>query len=97
MRPVPVPEELVWGGARRMVVVPPEGMEEWASPVEAVITEEDGLPCFYMLVRVEEEDFRSFERAPFFWLAIYGTRLSPFGLTRLHETHENILRGDEDA
>ena len=89
MRPVPIPDELVWPG-RRIVVAPPGGdmTHETIRAVEAVVDlgVDNTGPRFCIRVGLDEGDLAKLADNPHFWVTFHGEHLHPFGL---------VIEGDD--
>jgi hypothetical protein len=79
MRPIPIPAELVWPGAERKVIAPPDGdlANAEISPVETVVDLvriNDGVAQrFHILVQLDDGDLdRLVSFRDRFWLVFYG-------------------------
>lgn len=79
MRPIPIPDDHIWPGAVRRVVMPPGGdpTNEEISPVEAVvdIVTMMGEPTkrYHMLIQLEPGDVEKMAKfGNRFWVVMYG-------------------------
>lgn len=94
MRPIPIPDDDVWEGGRRVAVGPPT-MEDIDAlfTVDAVIDivklqhGEDLMeaPRYNMKIVLETGDLEALAKDPHFWLSIITTRLTPFNVGILPE------------
>lgn len=84
VRPIPIPDELVGPGVRRLVIAPPGGdlTNDKIRPVEALAAiVPEGL-CITMLVAMEGDDLDRLAemRSPAVWLSMYTNQLPPFAV-----------------
>lgn len=83
MIPVPIPDECVPPGCRRVVIGPPDGDPTGdIRAVESVvgIDESTGQIRMAMLVALEPGELERLQRTPAVWLTILGDHLHPFAL-----------------
>lgn len=81
MRPVPIADDLVWEGAHRIVVGPPNNdLESPIAPVEACVAGDELGPYFAMRILLEPGDRERLEADPHFWLIIRAPQLPAFAL-----------------
>jgi hypothetical protein len=81
MRPTPIPDAEVFEGGTRITVAGPDGdLTGDIRPVEAVVTVDDGRPCFSMRITLEDGDLERLSAHGVFWLTILGRQLQPFSL-----------------
>lgn len=88
MRPVPIPDEAIWAGARRIVVAPPDGdlTNPVIAPVEALADLAlDDTPCLSVRCVPEAGDIEALQAGGFVWLTFYGGLMPPFALTVLRD------------
>jgi hypothetical protein len=109
--PVPIPNELVWEGAQRRTIAPPnhDFTHPHISPVEALLDLDPttGSPRFSMLIELEDGDLERLGADKRFWLHILGQQLQPFALTLLDESEKvkalvqdllsKVEAGDEES
>jgi hypothetical protein len=83
VRPVPIPDDQVWDGAVRRVIVGPSGdpTDDDIRPVEALVYANGmGSLAFAMRIELEPGDLEQLARDPHFWLVQHGVALQPFAL-----------------
>lgn len=84
MRPVPIPDEMVWPGGRRIVVSPPGGdlLDDRIRAVEAVVDlgSFNDMPRFCLRIALDDGDLAKLADNPHFWLTVHGEHLHPFAL-----------------
>lgn len=87
MRPVPISDELVWEGARRMVVGPPDGdpTNDVIRSVEALVDADDLGPRFCILIDMEDGDLERLQNGERIWLIWHAQQLAPFSIA-IHPT-----------
>lgn len=88
MRPIPIPDDLVWQGARRTTLVRPDVSldDELINPVplEVVVDEDEIGQRMTMLIALEEGDLlKLMESGGKFLLMVYGDTMPVFALENL--------------
>jgi hypothetical protein len=81
MRPVPIPDDLIWEGARRVVFAPPDGDPTGEiRPVETLVDvgQSTGHPRICVRLVLEDGDLERLAEDPHVWLTWYGDHLHPF-------------------
>jgi hypothetical protein len=81
--PIPIPDDCVPPGCRRLVIGPADGDPTGdIRPVEAVvgIDEPTGEPRITVLVELEDGELDRLRRTPAIWLTFRANQLSPFAL-----------------
>lgn len=76
MRPVPIPGNLIWEGATRRIIGPPDGdfLNPHIVPVEALM-DEDGIAIRMVL---EDDDIEKLKTHPYFWMHLSVNQLPVF-------------------
>lgn len=83
MRPVPIADELIPEGCKRLVIAAPDGdlLNDEIRPIEAVVgLTEDRGPLFAMLLQLEEGDLERLQACGGLWLSMYTNQLPPFAV-----------------
>lgn len=82
MRVVPIPDARVWNGARRTVLLPPDGdmTNEQIAPVEVLADTDELGQRVCILVELEQGDVQKLTANGQFWLIMYGRQLPVFAL-----------------
>lgn len=84
MRPIPIPDELVGPGTKRLVIAPPDGdlTNDKIRPVEALAAIVPEGICMTMLVALDDNDLERLGemRQPAVWLSMYTNQLPPFAV-----------------
>ena len=83
MRPVPIPDELVVGGLRRVVIAPPGGdlTHDRVAAVEVLAGVDPQLGvCQTILVQLEDGDLERLAEHPAIWLSMYTPQLPVFAI-----------------
>lgn len=81
MRPVPIPDDRIWEGSRRVVVAGPDGdLTGEIRPVEALVDVVDDTPRFSILIKLDPEDLEKLKDNPHIWLMWWGHYLHPFSI-----------------
>lgn len=78
MRPVPIPDELVWPGGRHRVIAPPDGdlTNPDIAPVDTIV-DDHGIHLRLML---DDGDLEKLERNPHVWLTMHTNQLPVFAI-----------------
>lgn len=88
MRPIPIPDECVTEGMKRVVIAAPDGdlCNPDVAAVEAVAwlaeLADRAAPCITMLVAFDEEDLERLQtmQRPALWLSMYTAQIPPFAV-----------------
>ena len=84
MRPVPIEDEMVWDGSKRVVLMPPDDdLDSRVAPVEVLRDEDSYGPRHCILVSLEDEDIETLRENGKFWFVVYGNRLPVFSVEHL--------------
>ncbi|PRY35374.1 hypothetical protein [Umezawaea tangerina] len=83
MRPVPIPDEAVWEGARRLVVGPPD--DDPTGPIAAVeavasVSASTGMPVLSVRCALEQGDLEQLAEGGCVWVSFYGGGMPPFAV-----------------
>lgn len=81
MRPVPIPDDAVWAGARRVVIGPPDGdPTSNIRPVEALAdtSASTGLPVLSVRCALEPGDLEALAAGGHVWVSFYSSVIVPF-------------------
>jgi hypothetical protein len=71
VKPIPVPDDLVYDGMRRMTLGAPPGLEDSVRPLE--LLRDDVNNEWWVLVEIEEKDIAR-KKA---WVIIHNTKFAP--------------------
>lgn len=82
MRPVPIPDDVVWPGAQRVVMNPPDG--DLTGPIRAVeavadISPSTGVPVLSVRCALEPGDLEKLAAGGHVWVSFYGG-MPPFSV-----------------
>ncbi len=82
MRPAPIPDAMVWEGARRVVIAPPDGdlTNPDIAPVEAVVDRSPGVPVLSVRCVLEDDDLDKLQAGGNVWISFVG-HMVPFSVT----------------
>lgn len=82
MTPVPIPDQCIPPGCRRIVIGPPDGDPTGnIRPVEAVAgVDPDRGVTIAMLVELDGDDLDRLQTTPAFWLTMWTTQIPPFAV-----------------
>jgi hypothetical protein len=82
VRPVPIPNERLWQGTRRLVVGPAGGdpTDDRIRAVEVLSEITDMGHVFWALIALEPGDIERLQQDPHFWLSIFAPQLVPFNV-----------------
>lgn len=82
MRPVPIPDEVIWPGAERVVVAGPGG--DLTGPIPAVEALADETPSGWRRLSVrcvlEPGDLERLATGEHVWVSFYGGGMPPFSV-----------------
>lgn len=83
MIPVPIPDNKIWEGGERTVILPPDGdmFNESIRSVEAVREVVKGDMIYNILLKLEAGDLERLQSGADIWLSIWGVAIPPFCLT----------------
>lgn len=85
MRPVPIPESLVWEGGERRVMSAPDGdlLNPDIAPVEVIVDWPvmggDRVPCFNVRCALDSGDLAKLAEGGHVWISFYG-QFPPFSV-----------------
>jgi hypothetical protein len=83
MKPVPIPDQLVWPGARLVIFGPPEGHDQRLLeilPVTGVMDKAtDGVGRVHFMIGLEDGDLERIQARGWFWLVMYSA-VTPFAV-----------------
>lgn len=105
MKPVPVPDDQVFSGSRRVTLGAPPGLESLVGPVEALVvipsdhveSVKEEVPTYMCLIELEPHDLTMLQETGKFWLVTMGL-VPPFifgtyfpKMTLEHECNITVL------
>lgn len=82
MRPIPVPEQYMYDGLRRITLGAPRGMEDTVRPLE--LCRDDSNNEWWVLVEFDEED-KKLGKA---WIVIHGGIFQPIATAKGYSKEE---------
>lgn len=74
MRPVPIPDEVIWPGGRRLVMSAPNGdlLDPDIAPVEAIEEQVDGRRVLSVRCALEPGDLEKLAAGGHVWVSFWG-------------------------
>lgn len=83
MRPVPIPDDKIWPGAKRVVFSPPDGdLTGDIRPVEALVdrSPRTGVTAASVRCALDEGDLERLAAGECVWVSFYGGGMPPFSV-----------------